>query len=47
MTEHLKVSGTYWGLTALDLLDALSEIDKAEVIDFVLNCQHSNGLLPS
>jgi len=44
MMEHLKVSGLYWGLTALSLLDKTNVLDRNEIIDFVVRCQHENGL---
>lgn len=43
MTEHLRLSGTYWGLTALDLMDQLHKADKEEVLDFVKSCQDESG----
>ncbi|CAH8549555.1 unnamed protein product [Heterobilharzia americana] len=42
-TDYVKMSGMYWVLTALDLLDALGEVDKDEIIDVVLSCQKSDG----
>lgn len=43
LMEHLKMSGTYWGLTALALLNRLDVMKKEEVISFVISCQHPNG----
>ena len=43
MTEHLRVSGMYWGLTALDLMGQLGRINKNEVLDFIKSCQHDCG----
>ncbi len=40
VTEHLRINGIYWGLTALDLLHSVSEMDRQAIIDFVLSCQH-------
>jgi geranylgeranyl transferase type-2 subunit beta len=37
------MSGVYWGLTALDLMDSRDTLNREDVIDFVLQCQHSNG----
>uniref|UniRef100_A0A060T982 Geranylgeranyl transferase type-2 subunit beta n=1 Tax=Blastobotrys adeninivorans TaxID=409370 RepID=A0A060T982_BLAAD len=42
-SEHLRISGLYWGLTALDLMDAVDTLPRDEVIDFVKKCQHKNG----
>jgi geranylgeranyl transferase type-2 subunit beta len=43
LTEYLRMNGMYWGLTAMDLMGALDRMDSEEVIDFVRQCQHSNG----
>lgn len=33
------MSGIYWGITALDLLDHVDKIDKASIIEFIKKCQ--------
>jgi len=43
MMEHLKVSGMYWGLTALALVDRLDTLSQVEVIEFVKKCQNKDG----
>ncbi|KAH7170690.1 terpenoid cyclases/protein prenyltransferase alpha-alpha toroid [Dactylonectria macrodidyma] len=43
LTEHLRLSGLYWGLTALHLMGRPDALPQQEVIDFVLSCQHENG----
>ncbi|KAK3996413.1 terpenoid cyclases/protein prenyltransferase alpha-alpha toroid [Cladorrhinum sp. PSN332] len=43
LTEHLRLNGLYWGLTALHLLGHPDALPRAETIDFVLSCQHENG----
>jgi geranylgeranyl transferase type-2 subunit beta len=43
LTEHLRLNGLYWGLTALHLLGKPDALPRAETIDFVLSCQHENG----
>ncbi|KAN0069990.1 Terpenoid cyclases/protein prenyltransferase alpha-alpha toroid [Elaphomyces granulatus] len=43
MTEHLRLNGIYWGLTALHLLDFPDILSREELIDFVLSCQHESG----
>ena len=43
LTEHLRLNGLYWGLTALHLLGRPDALPRQEVIDFVLSCQHENG----
>ncbi|XP_018336356.1 geranylgeranyl transferase type-2 subunit beta [Agrilus planipennis] len=39
MTDYLRVSGMYWGLTALELVDKLDSLPKEEVIGFIQKCQ--------
>lgn len=39
-TEFLRVSGVYWGLTAMDLMGELPRMNRSEVIEFVKDCQH-------
>lgn len=43
MTEYLRMSGIYWGLTVLDLMNNLESMNKADVIEFVCNCQCKDG----
>jgi len=43
LTEHLRLNGLYWGLTALHFLGRPDALPRAETIDFVLSCQHDNG----
>ncbi|XP_033210853.1 geranylgeranyl transferase type-2 subunit beta [Belonocnema kinseyi] len=43
MTEHLRMSGMYWGLTALDLMGQLDRTNKEEVLEFIQKCQHDCG----
>lgn len=43
LTEHFKMSGIYWSLTALYLLGALDRLDRDKIIDWVLSCQHACG----
>lgn len=38
LTEHLRINGVYWGLSALCVLDAKDTFEKPEVINFVLEC---------
>lgn len=39
LSEHLRLNGVYWGLTALYLLDSMETFKKEDVIDFVLKCR--------
>ncbi|OCK82731.1 type II protein geranylgeranyltransferase beta subunit [Lepidopterella palustris CBS 459.81] len=43
LTEHLRLSGLYWGLTALHLLGRPDGLPRNEVLDFVMSCMHDNG----
>ncbi|KZF26796.1 type II protein geranylgeranyltransferase beta subunit [Xylona heveae TC161] len=43
LTEHLRLNGVYWGLTALHLLGHPEALPRDETIDFVLSCLHENG----
>ncbi|KAK3599249.1 hypothetical protein CHS0354_012857 [Potamilus streckersoni] len=43
MTEYLRMSGIYWGLTVMDLMGQLDKMNKQEVLDFVHQCQHECG----
>lgn len=51
MTEFLRMSGMYWGLTALDLMGRLddSAVPKAEVFQFIKECwdENSGGFSPA
>jgi len=42
-TEHLRVSGIYWGFTGIDVLNCLHEMDKEKTLQQVLVCQKPNG----
>ncbi|CUS22794.1 LAQU0S07e00232g1_1 [Lachancea quebecensis] len=41
LSEHLRLNGVYWGLTALCLLDAKDTFNKQEIIEFVRSCWDS------
>lgn len=44
MSSHLRVSGVYWGLSALCLLRVeQSEEEKDKIVQFTLACQNSDG----
>lgn len=43
LTEHLRLNGIYWGLTALHLMGRGDALPRDETIEFVLSCQHDNG----
>lgn len=41
VTQHLRMSGVYWGLTAMSILgrDLKSEMDYDAIVEWVLSCQ--------
>ncbi|KAE8404102.1 terpenoid cyclases/protein prenyltransferase alpha-alpha toroid [Aspergillus pseudonomiae] len=43
LTEHLRLNGVYWGLTALHLLGCPQALPREDTISFVLSCQRENG----
>lgn len=43
MAEYLRMSGIYWCLTAMDLMNELERMNKNEIVDFIKQCQHKNG----
>lgn len=43
LTEHLRLNGLYWGLTALHLMGRPDALPRDETIEFVLSCQGDSG----
>lgn len=43
LSAHLRLSGVYWGLAALELMNAGENLDRDEVIKFVLECESPSG----
>lgn len=45
VSQHFRMSGVYWGLTALALLgkNLSEEVDAEEISSWVMECQHENG----
>ncbi|KAK7893990.1 Rab geranylgeranyltransferase [Exophiala xenobiotica] len=43
LTEHLRLNGVYWGLTALHLLGHPDALPRDKTVDFVLACQNDDG----
>ncbi|XP_016954950.1 geranylgeranyl transferase type-2 subunit beta [Drosophila biarmipes] len=39
MTEFLRMSGIYWGTTALDIMGQLERLDRKYIVEFVKRCQ--------
>lgn len=38
LTEHLRLNGIYWGLTALAMMGRQDALDREQMIDFVMAC---------
>ncbi|ODQ64248.1 terpenoid cyclases/Protein prenyltransferase [Nadsonia fulvescens var. elongata DSM 6958] len=43
LSEHLRMNGLYWGLTALALMGSVDTLDRADVIAYVKSCQHTSS----
>lgn len=43
LSEHLRLNGTYWGLTALCLLKSKDSFKKEEIVAFVMSCRNEDG----
>lgn len=43
LTEHLRLNGLYWGLTALDLMNHIDALPRYQVIAYVKSLQRDNG----
>lgn len=45
VSQHLRMSGVYWGLTALSVLgiDVITEMNTDSIVDWVMSCQDDNG----
>ncbi|THC99294.1 hypothetical protein EYZ11_001200 [Aspergillus tanneri] len=43
LTEHLRLNGVYWGLTALHLLGCPEGLPREDTVRFVLSCQQESG----
>lgn len=46
MTDYLRISGMYWGLTSLALMNHSHVIPEKEVIEFIRECydKESGGI---
>ncbi|KPP59805.1 geranylgeranyl transferase type-2 subunit beta-like [Scleropages formosus] len=43
LSEYLRMSGIYWGLTVMDLMGQLHRMNKDEITEFIKSCQHECG----
>jgi len=37
--EHIRMQGVFWALGSLQILEAENEVDKSEIVDWVMRCQ--------
>lgn len=37
------MSGIYWGISALSVINELDKMNKEEIIEFVLKCENEDG----
>ena len=42
VTQHFRMSGVYWGLTALSIMgkDLRKELNVNEIVEWVMSCYH-------
>lgn len=38
LSEHLRMNGLYWGVTALITMNELDALDRSQVIEYILSC---------
>ena len=43
LTEHLRMSGVYWGLTGMHLMGRLDDMDGEAIVEWVMKCRHECG----
>lgn len=43
LTDYMRMSGVYWGVTSMALLGKLEEMEKEELVNWVVSCQHPCG----
>jgi geranylgeranyl transferase type-2 subunit beta len=43
VTEQYRMSGIYWGLAAMAIMRADSELSTSEIITFVVSCRNDDG----
>lgn len=43
MTEHLRMSGVYWGVAGMALMGRLEEMEPPKVVTWVLSCANADG----
>ena len=43
VSDYLRMSGLYWSLTFLELVNSVDKLNRDEIIDFVKRNQSENG----
>ncbi|KAJ0405209.1 hypothetical protein ATCC90586_001161 [Pythium insidiosum] len=43
MTEHMRISGMYWGVGSMALLGREQDMDPEDIISWILKCEHPEG----
>lgn len=43
VTDYMRMSGVYWGLTALAVMDRLGELESGALVGWVVSCQQASG----
>merc|ERR1719162_2854197 len=43
MSEHLRMGGVYWGVSALSLFKTLETSRRDEIIEWILSCSDTSG----
>ncbi|CAL2037203.1 unnamed protein product [Caenorhabditis brenneri] len=43
MAEHIRVSGIYWCVNAMDLTGELDKMSSGDIVDYVLSCRNVDG----
>jgi len=47
LTEHLRLNGVYWGLTALCIMGRKDALNREDMIEYVMSCwDEDEGELP-
>lgn len=41
--QHLRVSGIYWGLGAMDVMDRIADMPRDEIVAFATKCRNADG----
>lgn len=42
VTDHLRMSGVYWGLCAMEVMASADKMDKDDIVAWVKRCYHAD-----